>query len=205
MDSTDSRSPRLPEPGHSGEPRHEPRLDTVGQKPGSMGAGAPVSGPAADAHRDNVSCTPGAQPPEEEKGPSLREPHRVAAGMASLTQSIKFTLRETGFTRGLGTWLKVNKKDGFDCQSCAWPSPDDHRHLFEFCENGVKALSSEATRKQIGPEFFREHSIADLQQAERLLAGAAGPARASDGEAARAPRITRRSPGTKPSSSWRAS
>ena len=58
----------------------------------------------------------------------------------------------------------MNKKDGFDCQSCAWPSPDDHRHVFEFCENGVKALTSEATKKKITPEFFREHSIADLQK-----------------------------------------
>ena len=36
--------------------------------------------------------------------------------------------------------------------------------MFEFCENGVKALTSEATKKQIGPEFFRKHSIADLQE-----------------------------------------
>jgi anaerobic selenocysteine-containing dehydrogenase len=129
-----------------------------------MGSGAPASGPDVDAHLDNLTPTPGAQPPEETKDPSLREPHRVAAGMRALTQSIKFTLRETGLSRGLSTWLKINKKDGFDCQSCAWPSPDDGRHVFEFCENGVKALTSEATRKQIGPEFFREHSIADLRK-----------------------------------------
>ena len=141
---------------------HEPHLDTIAQKPENMGAGAPKSGPAVDAHHDNLTSTPGAQPPLETKGPDLRKPHRVAAGMKALTESFRFTLRETGFTRGIGTWLKVNKKDGFDCQSCAWPSPDDHRHVFEFCENGVKALSSEATRKHIGPEFFREHSIADL-------------------------------------------
>jgi hypothetical protein len=78
MDFTDTRSPRLPDPGHSGDPKHKPRLDTVAQKPGNMGRGAPASGPAVDAHRDNLSCTPGAQPPEETKGPCLREPHRVA-------------------------------------------------------------------------------------------------------------------------------
>jgi molybdopterin-dependent oxidoreductase alpha subunit len=164
MESADTHSQGLPDPAHSGDPRREPRLDTVAQKPGNMDRDAPASGPAVEADQDKVTYTPGAQPPEETKGPSLREPHRVAAGMPALTQSIKFTLRETGFTRGLGTWLKVNKKDGFDCQSCAWPSPDDHRHVFEFCENGVKALASEATRKHIGPEFFREHSIADLSK-----------------------------------------
>lgn len=108
--------------------------------------------------------TPGAQPPEEQAQVKLRAPDRVAAGMHALAESLKFTARETGFVRGIRDWLKINKKDGFDCQSCAWPSPDEDRHLFEFCETGVKALTSEATKKQIGPEFFRKHSIADLQE-----------------------------------------
>ncbi|HST31188.1 MAG TPA: FdhF/YdeP family oxidoreductase [Chthoniobacterales bacterium] len=107
--------------------------------------------------------TPGAQTPEEKPSPELRKPDRTAAGLHALVESLKFTARETGFTRGLTDWLKVNKKDGFDCQSCAWPSPDEDRHLFEFCENGVKALTSEATKKHIDPRFFREHSIADLR------------------------------------------
>jgi molybdopterin-dependent oxidoreductase alpha subunit len=111
----------------------------------------------------NKNPTPGAQPPEEIGRAKLREAHRVAAGMPALTESLRFTIRETGLTRGIGDWLKVNKKDGFDCQSCAWPSPDDHRHVFEFCENGVKALTSEATKKKITPDFFRAHSLADLQ------------------------------------------
>src|SRR5256886_1554288 len=108
--------------------------------------------------------TPGAQPPEEQGQVKLRAPDRVAAGMHALAETLKFTARETGFARAISDWLKINKKDGFDCQSCAWPNPDRDRHVFEFCENGVKALTSEATKKQIGPEFFREHSIADLQE-----------------------------------------
>ena len=106
----------------------------------------------------------GAQPPEAKAQTRLRAPDRVAAGMHALVESLKFTARETGFARGITDWLKINKKDGFDCQSCAWPSPDGDRNLFEFCENGVKVLTSEATKKHIGPEFFREHSIADLQK-----------------------------------------
>ena len=108
--------------------------------------------------------TPGAQPPEERAQVKLRAPDRVAAGMHALAETLKFTARETGFARAISDWLKINKKDGFDCQSCAWPNPDRDRHVFEFCENGVKALTSEATKKQIGPEFFREHSIANLQE-----------------------------------------
>ncbi|HVI82200.1 MAG TPA: FdhF/YdeP family oxidoreductase [Chthoniobacterales bacterium] len=111
---------------------------------------------------ENKNRTPGAQPPEERAQVKLRPPDRVAAGMHALAESLKFTAREPGFKRGIRDWLKVNKKDGFDCQSCAWPNPGEDRHLFELCENGVKALASEATKKQIGPDFFRQHSIADL-------------------------------------------
>src|SRR5438132_4254629 len=138
--------------------------EAVAQRPSRIGAGAPETAAHESADAANKSPIPGAQPPEEKGNARLREPDRTAAGMHALFESLKFTARETGFTRGIGDWLKVNKKDGFDCQSCAWPSPDEDRHLFEFCENGVKALTSEATKKQIGPDFFREYSISDLQK-----------------------------------------
>ena len=138
--------------------------EAVAQQPSRMGAGAGATEAHETADKANRIPIPGAQPPEAKAQARLRTPDRVAAGMQALVESLKFTARETGFTRGIGDWLKVNKKDGFDCQSCAWPSPDEDRHLFEFCENGVKALTSEATKKQIGPEFFREHSIADLRK-----------------------------------------
>src|SRR4051794_20370892 len=138
--------------------------ETVEQKPPQVGSGTPTTPPDPEAAKANQVPTAGAQSPDDEERAVLRQPHRVAAGMRAVTESLKFTMRETGLTRGLRDWLKVNKKDGFDCQSCAWPNPDDHRHVFEFCENGVKALTSEATRKQITPEFFRQHSIADLQK-----------------------------------------
>src|SRR5437588_3399124 len=143
-------------------PRSGSEDEAVAQRPGQVGTGAPKSSPQEDADLATRSLTPGAQPPEDKA--ELRKADRTAAGMHALWESLKFTARETGFTRGITDWLKVNKKDGFDCQSCAWPSPDEDRHLFEFCENGVKALTSEATKKQIGPEFFRRHSIADLRE-----------------------------------------
>src|SRR6266513_166528 len=108
--------------------------------------------------------TPGAQPPADEEGVKLRESHRVAGGIPAVMQSLKVTIRQTGFIRGIGTWLKINKKDGFVCQSCAWPSPDEDRKVFEFCESGAKAMASETTKKQIAPDFFRAHSVADLQK-----------------------------------------
>ena len=109
-----------PDPQHDKDPRHTQDLDTVAQKPTHVGLGAPVTAPDKDAYRDLDRPTPGAQPPSEHPdGPKadLREPEHVAAGMNALLQSTMFTLRQMGPMRGLKTWLKVNKKDGFDCQS----------------------------------------------------------------------------------------
>ena len=51
------------------------------------------------------------------------------------------TVSAMGAVRGAKLLLEVNQKAGFDCQSCAWPSPDGERHTFEFCENGAKAVA----------------------------------------------------------------
>ncbi|MGL5829727.1 MAG: FdhF/YdeP family oxidoreductase, partial [Angustibacter sp.] len=63
----------------------------------------------------------------------------------------------------LRVFSRMNQLDGFDCPSCAWPDPQQ-RTAAEFCENGAKAVSLEATRKKIGAEFFGQHSIAELRQ-----------------------------------------
>src|SRR5258707_8188797 len=67
-----------------------------------------------------------------------------------------------GPIRTARTLTDINQEKGFDCQSCAWPSPDKKRKVFEFCENGAKAVADELTRKRIGRDFFRKHSISDL-------------------------------------------
>src|SRR6202521_1550892 len=61
-------------------------------------------------------------------------------------------------TRGL---LKMNQPHGFDCPCCAWPEPN-HTSSFEFCENGVKAVTWEATAKRTTPEFFAAHTVSEL-------------------------------------------
>lgn len=82
--------------------------------------------------------------------------------MKALFKTGEYALGRAGVIAGTKALLKVNQLDGFDCQSCAWPSPDTHRHTFEFCENGAKAVADEAMTGRIGREFFARHSIADL-------------------------------------------
>jgi molybdopterin-dependent oxidoreductase alpha subunit len=69
-----------------------------------------------------------------------------------------------GVVRGMKMLLQVNQTEGFDCPGCAWPDPDDHRSVVEFCENGAKAISEEATTKRVGPEFFAKYSVAELSK-----------------------------------------
>jgi molybdopterin-dependent oxidoreductase alpha subunit len=57
--------------------------------------------------------------------------------------------------------LRNNQPDGFDCPGCAWPDPK-HTSAFEFCENGAKAVSWEATKKRATPAVFAEHTVSDL-------------------------------------------
>jgi molybdopterin-dependent oxidoreductase alpha subunit len=107
-------------------------------------------------------AVPSAQPPVELAGTTLGEPSAAAAGLKAVRETARLTFRGMGALRGAKLLLEVNQKDGFDCQSCAWPSPDDHRHTFEFCENGAKAVADEAMRGRIDRDFFKQHSVAAL-------------------------------------------
>jgi molybdopterin-dependent oxidoreductase alpha subunit len=105
-----------------------------------------------------------AQPTEEFTGLKLEKRMKIAAGVQAVIKSMEFNWGEAGVTRGTHGLLKMNQKDGFDCSSCAWPDPDDHRSVAEFCENGAKATASDADDKACGPEVFAKYSLADLSR-----------------------------------------
>ncbi|WP_295697889.1 FdhF/YdeP family oxidoreductase [Lapillicoccus sp.] len=92
-------------------------------------------------------------------------PKSAAAGIPAVAVSMKRAITSMGPVRTAQALLKLNQADGFDCQGCAWPDPDpSKRHTAEFCENGAKAVSEEATTRHVEPEFFRQHSIEELGQ-----------------------------------------
>ncbi|HSU41030.1 MAG TPA: FdhF/YdeP family oxidoreductase [Polyangiaceae bacterium] len=122
-----------------------------------------VDTPAPKApHAAAEQGVPRDEPPPETEAPRLERREESAAGFTSIYETAKHGFGEMGVARTVSTLLKINQKDGFDCPSCAWPDPDGERKLAEFCENGAKAVASEATRKRVTPEFFAEHSIASL-------------------------------------------
>jgi molybdopterin-dependent oxidoreductase alpha subunit len=103
----------------------------------------------------------GAQPPLETEAPVIAEPARSAGGWQAIAQTVGHTARHMGLLRGALTLLRTNQQAGFDCPGCAWPEPLD-RSALEFCENGAKAVASEATTKRVTPAFFAEWSVEDL-------------------------------------------
>lgn len=102
------------------------------------------------------------QPPSKFTGIQIGKTKTSAAGVPAVTNSLKHIYGSAGLLRGTEAMLKLNQWEGFDCPSCAWPDPDDHRSAFEFCENGAKAIASETTKKRVTPEFFEEYSVAEL-------------------------------------------
>ncbi len=101
------------------------------------------------------------------------EPKTWAAGVPGVTNSMVPALKGMGVKRSIQTLTSMNQKDGFDCMSCAWPDPD-HRKALEFCENGAKALTWEATPVMIPTSFWADHSVADLLDKSEYWLGMQG-------------------------------
>jgi len=85
-----------------------------------------------------------------------------AAGMRGVMVSLQRGFEQMGALRTAATLARLNQRNGFDCPGCAWPEEHDGRKLVEFCENGVKAVAEEATKRTVTPEFFARHSVAEL-------------------------------------------
>lgn len=103
----------------------------------------------------------------------IKKPKRWAAGVPGVAAALKMSQEQMGVRRSALALLRVNQPDGFDCPGCAWPEPH-HTHTAEFCENGAKAVAEEATLRRVTPEFFAEHSIADLAAKSDHWLGAQG-------------------------------
>src|SRR4051812_47055103 len=109
-----------------------------------------------------------AEPPEKSDKLEVNKPPKSATGFASITKSLGYAIEEMGPVRAAQSLLAANQTDGFDCPSCAWPDPEGRRHTAEFCENGAKAIASEATTKRITADFFKKWSISALSKQSDL-------------------------------------
>ncbi len=90
------------------------------------------------------------------------QPRTFAGGMDAVLSSLGFLYSKAGINRSRKLLANFNQVGGFECPGCAWPNPEKGRSHFEFCENGAKSVSSEATTQSITPEFFKKWSVKDL-------------------------------------------
>ncbi|HIY67765.1 MAG TPA: molybdopterin-dependent oxidoreductase, partial [Candidatus Agrococcus pullicola] len=116
------------------------------------------------------------RPPREDFSDAdieISEPKDYAAGLGGVYHSMKPAIRDMGLARTAKLMTKINHKDGFDCMSCAWPDPE-HRKLAEFCENGGKAVTWEATPVKVERPFWQEHSLSSLEDKTEYWLGLQG-------------------------------
>jgi molybdopterin-dependent oxidoreductase alpha subunit len=96
-----------------------------------------------------------------------------AVGVPAILNSMEPALLDMGVARTAKLSLAINQKNGFDCMSCAWPDPG-HRNTLEFCENGMKAVTWEATPITVPRSFWAENSLTSLLDRDEYWLGQQG-------------------------------
>ena len=96
--------------------------------------------------------------------PTSSQPKTVAAGIPAVISTAKHGFKQMGVIGSITKFNRLNKFNGFDCPGCAWPDPDGHRSIAEFCENGAKAVADEATRNRAGPKFWSTYSVSEMSR-----------------------------------------
>ena len=100
---------------------------------------------------------------KERDVPGVHRYDAPAGGWGALWATAKAVAEQMHAAEAPALLLRMNKPDGFDCPGCAWPDKE-HTSTFQFCENGAKAVTWEATKKRVTPEFFAEHTVTELFQ-----------------------------------------
>ncbi|MFM0638812.1 FdhF/YdeP family oxidoreductase [Paraburkholderia metrosideri] len=93
--------------------------------------------------------------------PGIREYDGPAGGWGALKATSQAIRLQMESIKAPLTLLRTNQPDGFDCPGCAWPDKE-HKSTFQFCENGAKAVTWEATTKRVRPEFFAANTVSSL-------------------------------------------
>lgn len=93
-----------------------------------------------------------------------RDYRHPAAGWGAAVSVARVVARTGESIDGPRAIFKMNHENGgFDCPGCAWP--DDTKGLsLDICENGIKHVTWEMTRKRADPTFFAAHTVSELSE-----------------------------------------
>ncbi|MBC9906968.1 FdhF/YdeP family oxidoreductase [Achromobacter xylosoxidans] len=93
--------------------------------------------------------------------PGIRPYDGPAGGWGALKATAQAVRQQMEVVEAPVVLLRTNQPAGFDCPGCAWPDKE-HRSTFQFCENGAKAVTWEATSKRVTPDFFAQRTVSSL-------------------------------------------
>lgn len=93
--------------------------------------------------------------------PGIRHYDGPAGGWGALKATAIAVRTQMDTLDAPATLLRTNQPDGFDCPGCAWPDKE-HKSTFQFCENGAKAVTWEATSKRVTPEYLAKNTVTEL-------------------------------------------
>ncbi|NEB36187.1 FdhF/YdeP family oxidoreductase [Streptomyces sp. SID14515] len=100
--------------------------------------------------------------PVPEGDPQFRPYHHPAAGWGAAKSVTRVLVEERALVDGPRAIMRMNHENGgFDCPGCAWPDDTKGLHL-DICENGIKHVTWEMTRKRVDRDFFAAHSVTEL-------------------------------------------
>lgn len=90
--------------------------------------------------------------------------HHPAAAWGAAFSVGRILLEQGEIIDGVRAIFKMNHENGgFDCPGCAWP--DDLKGLrMDICENGIKHVTWEMTKKRADRNFFAKHSVSELME-----------------------------------------
>ncbi len=93
---------------------------------------------------------------------SQKDYHHPAAAWGAAFSVGRILVEQDAIVDGVRAIFKMNHEDsGFDCPGCAWP--DDRKGLrMDICENGIKHVTWEMTKKRVDREFFAKHTVSEL-------------------------------------------
>jgi molybdopterin-dependent oxidoreductase alpha subunit len=99
---------------------------------------------------------------KKEKKFSQKDYAHPAAAWGAAFSVAHVLLEQREFLEGTQAVFQMNHENGgFDCPGCAWP--DDRKGLrMDICENGIKHVTWEMTKKRADREFFDKYSVSDL-------------------------------------------
>jgi len=98
----------------------------------------------------------------DERVYSQKDYHHAAAAWGAAMSVGRILVEQRQIVDGVRAIFRMNHEDsGFDCPGCAWP--DDRQGLrMDICENGIKHVTWEMTKKRADRDFFAAHSVTEL-------------------------------------------